>query len=186
MAYWVLAPNIQTLRSNLREAFPNRLTTSDGTIGDPAHAAGVSGHNPDDTPGVRAESSDADSVPEVRACDADKDLDGPSTPRSRMQAVVDAIRRNPEDRSRLIYMIYDGYIYSENSVDPNTGVWLKRVYNGTNKHREHAHFSGKASRDNDTRPFKSVLAFKPKPPPPPQAEPEPLRMSLATRRLLSI
>lgn len=164
---WILAPMVTTFRANLNTAFPERLKHSDGTIGDPAHAASVSGHNPDDTYGVSAEASDADSVPEVRAFDADKDLDGANTPRSRMQSVLNSILATPRDRDRFLYFIFDGYIWSKRYG------WRKRVYEGANKHREHLHASGDPKYDNDTAPFQSVLKFKPVPPAPPPPPPPP-------------
>src|ERR1051326_5441753 len=74
---WYKAAWIPPLFAALDQRFPARDRASDGTIGDPAHQAEVSGHNPDDTPGVRAERSDADSKPEVRAADVTSALGDP-------------------------------------------------------------------------------------------------------------
>ena len=43
---WDLAPSLKTLRSQVNSAYPNRSKKSDGTIGDAAHAASRSDHNP--------------------------------------------------------------------------------------------------------------------------------------------
>jgi hypothetical protein len=43
---WRLANSLITLRSQINAAYPNRNKASDGTIGDAAHAASISDHNP--------------------------------------------------------------------------------------------------------------------------------------------
>jgi len=43
----VLAPALATLRTQINDMWPNRSKASDGWIGDAAHAARVSDHNPD-------------------------------------------------------------------------------------------------------------------------------------------
>lgn len=149
---WVLTRSLAALNAAFDEAFPNRGRDSDGTIGDAAHRAEVSGHNPDDTPGVAAEYSDPDSKAEVRATDRDKDLNDPRG--VTMQQVIDKILATPADRARLRYVIYNQRIASR-----NTG-WAWRAYSGANKHTEHAHFSGDPDTDEDGSPWLSVLSFK--------------------------
>jgi hypothetical protein len=43
---WRLAKSLETLRNQINGAYPNRSRVSDGTIGDAAHAASASDHNP--------------------------------------------------------------------------------------------------------------------------------------------
>lgn len=75
------------LRSQLNATFPGRSKTSDGWIGDEAHANRVSDHNPDDSGEVRAFDFTAD----------------PSLP---VQALADACAAD----TRATYVIYDGRI----------------------------------------------------------------------------
>ena len=44
---WTLAPALVQLRQELNARWPGRSKASDGTIGDAAHKARVSEHNPD-------------------------------------------------------------------------------------------------------------------------------------------
>src|SRR4051812_31073623 len=43
---WRLAKSLEVLRSQIDETYPTRNKASDGTIGDAAHAASASDHNP--------------------------------------------------------------------------------------------------------------------------------------------
>ena len=82
-----LAPALVRLRSQLNATFPGRSKTSDGWIGDEAHANRVSDHNPDDSGEVRAFDFTAD----------------PSLP---VQALADSCAAD----TRATYVIYDGRI----------------------------------------------------------------------------
>lgn len=139
---WVLAPNIKALFGAFNKIAPNRDRTSDGTIGDLAHQGSASGHNPDES--GNAERSDSDSVDEVRAGDVDTDL---RTPGLTMEACVQRIVRTPNLRKRLIYVIYNGRIWSASSG------WVERPYSGANRHDHHAHFSGHPDHDNNSAPW---------------------------------
>jgi hypothetical protein len=145
LAQPVLTPALKRLRSGFGVAYPSRSTASDGWIGNLAHSQGTSGHNPDDTPGVSAERSDSDTVPEVRALDVDVDLIPGDRAASRL-ATLQEIRRiiaTPKDRRRLIYIIFDGLIWAASRG------WEPATYTGSNQHREHAHYSGHPDYDND-------------------------------------
>lgn len=138
----VLTAALSALRAGFNHAFPDRDHTTDGWIGDAAHQAEVSGHNPDDTVGVRAEYSDADTKPEVRAIDVDTDL---RSPLYSMQDVIDRILVTPNDLMRLKYIIFNRTIWSKNNG------WRPAEYTGIDPHTGHAHFSGDPLYDeNDT------------------------------------
>lgn len=137
---WVKVKWIPRLFAAFDALWPNRNHAQDGTIGDTAHQSSPSGHNPDDTPGSRPEREDADNIPEVRA--ADVDARGVN-----MQAVIDAIVADPNERKRFIYIIFNGYIWSASNN------WRKAKYNGDDQHTTHGHFSGDPNYDEDARPF---------------------------------
>lgn len=142
MATPVLTKSLTRLRSDYDELAPNRDKSSDGWIGDKAHQQTTSGHNPDDTPGVEAERSDADTKPEVRAIDVDVDL---RLPDINMLKTIQKILASPEDLKRLIYIIYNGVIWSKSRN------WKSATYTGKNKHTQHAHYSGDPAYDEDAR-----------------------------------
>lgn len=144
MSGWILTKGLQNLRDQVNAAFPDRDKTSDGTIGDAAHQAETSSHNPDDTPGSTPEwDGDPDSTPEVRAWDMDSDLRAaPAT----AQQVVDHIRNLPGVSSVLRYIIYNRKIYKASNG------WNAETYNGASAHTEHIHFTGAFTQaaDNNT------------------------------------
>lgn len=143
----VLTLGLQNLRRQVDAAFPDRGHASDGTMGDAAHQAETSGHNPDDTPGARPEwNGDADQLAEIRAWDMDADLGiGVNT-----QALIDHLRALPDLDTVLRYMIYNRRIYRA-----STG-WAPEQYTGASAHTEHVHFSGaytQAADNNQTFDF---------------------------------
>jgi len=112
MAYY-LAPSLASLRAEVNAAHPGRDKTSDGWIGDTAHAARKSDHNPDYASGGV-----------VRAIDIDHD--GIDKHELRRRAAADP---------RTEYIIQDGLIYTrQNGFRPAR-------YTGTNKHDKHTHIS---------------------------------------------
>lgn len=110
-----LAPCLYTLRAELNAAHPARDRTSDGWVGDAAHAATPSDHNPDPY------SNDI-----VRALDVD--VDGIDVGRLLTVATTD-----PHDR--IANVIYKWRIWVR-------GVgW--RAYAGKNGHTQHVHISSR-------------------------------------------
>lgn len=129
-----LTLGLQNLRRQVNDAFPARDKASDGWIGDAAHQAETSGHNPDDTAGSRpAWNGDPDALPEVRAWDMDSDLGQPGVD---AQDVVDHIRRLPGLTGVLRYMIFNHRMYHERDGFAPT------AYDGASGHEEHIHFEG--------------------------------------------
>lgn len=129
----VLTRGLTNWRGEINTVFPNRKKHSDGWIGDQRHQTGSSGHNPDIT--GKAEYRDGDSKNEVRAIDVDKDLMNPKFSMEQLiQWLVTLGRAGKYIPFR--YFIYKGRIWRRSNG------WKTETYTGSNKHNEHAHFSG--------------------------------------------
>jgi hypothetical protein len=117
---WRVAKSLETLRMQVNAKWPGRSRASDGTIGDAAHADGVSDHNPDEN-GV------------VKALDLTHDpLHGPDA-RKLAEALV------ASKDARIKYIISNGEIVSGMGQDHPAWVW--RRYTKSNPHRKHVHVS---------------------------------------------
>jgi hypothetical protein len=132
----VLTIGLTTVRTEFNTVFPKRDKASDGWIGDQAHQAGVSGHNPDRT--GKAEYKDGDSLDEVRAIDVDKDLRDASANKVTMEKVVQYLVQ----RARSGAYVPFRYIIFNRRIWSRSDGWKTRTYTGANAHDQHAHFSG--------------------------------------------
>lgn len=117
-------------------------------IGDLAHQGSVSGHNPDDYPPLRAELTDSDTVPEVRALDF---MIGARFSTEDGWKLVNALTKGA-DRHRVYYVIYRSTIWRR-----ATG-FRAESYGGDN-HNDHVHVSGYVADDDNGRDWTSVLAL---------------------------
>lgn len=146
-----LTLGLQNFRAQINRRFPDRDKTSDGWIGDTTHQQETSGHNPDDTPGSKAEwDGDPDSISEVRAVDVDANLNMPGVS---TQQVIDHLRTLPGIGTVFRYIIFNRRIYHVNDEPAFSGS----AYTGASPHIEHFHVSGarsQASDDNTTFDFK--------------------------------
>lgn len=118
MASWSLAGSLVQLRREVDDAFPGRSTASDGTLGDAAHAARQSDHNPDER---RV----------VRAWDCTRDVVGGLDVAETLAEWL----RSRRDR-RVKYVIFRRRIFSS-EISP----WVWRPYDGVNPHEHHVHIS---------------------------------------------
>lgn len=127
---WRLAKSLETLRTQLNEAYPERRKSSDGTIGDEAHASRSSDHNPwvkDGRVGV------------VTAIDFTHDPErGVNS-----QKLADAIIASRD--SRIKYVISNKKICASTKVN-GVAAWTWRPYSGSNPHNKHMHLSVKADK----------------------------------------
>lgn len=114
---WVLAGSLINLRTVINKAAPDRSTVSDGTIGDAAHAARQSDHNPNERGIVTAMDITHDPA---NGCDGN--------------ILADRLRVSKDPRIK--YIIWNGRILSS-TIAP----WLWRSYNGQNQHTKHIHIS---------------------------------------------
>jgi hypothetical protein len=127
-----LATSLVTLRNEINAFAPNRSKVSDGWIGDTAHSARCSRHNPNNAGVVCA--IDVTHDPS-HGCD--------------IHSIADRVRRNPHPQ--LAYMISAGRIAGR-----STG-WQWRTYTGANGHYRHAHFGVGAGGDCEpTQPYDST------------------------------
>lgn len=125
-----LARTLTILRDdNLNKKWPNRDRSTDGWIGDAAHQATSSDHNPN----IRGI---------VDAIDVDKD--GIHVP-----TVIASMIRHPSTH----YVIHRGRIFSSRDK------FKPRVYTGTNNHYEHIHDSifQSATAENRGTAYKFIL-----------------------------
>jgi hypothetical protein len=134
---WRVAPAIRRLRSQLDDNFPRR-EKPDGTIGDPAHSARTSDHNPD-----------RDRI--VCAVDV-KRLSATISNLEIARALVAS--RDP----RIKYVIADGRMWSSYPKG-DYPAWAERPYSGVNAHAEHVHLSVTQTGKNSTAAWSAVAAL---------------------------
>lgn len=127
---WRVAESLKQLREQINAAYPNRDRSSDGSIGDAAHASRSSDHNP------WVKDSRGQGV--VTAVDIDADL----TPTVKVGVIVDALIASKDPRIK--YIIFNRRIIASY---PTGGVaaWKWRPYSGVNAHTQHAHISVNSS-----------------------------------------
>ncbi len=118
---WRLSPCLVRLVDETDELYPSRSIASDGSIGDAAHAARESDHNPSAPrpPGY------------VDAVDlTDDDMHGCDVGRLAAHLVA---TRDP----RVKYLIHKGTIWASYG----SSAWQPRPYTGINAHEKHLHVS---------------------------------------------
>lgn len=145
---WRLAPSLQELFTEVCRLYPDHDHSRDGAIGDAAHQATKSGHNPDYRGVVHAVDVDINGI-------GDDGLD----------RIADAVVGDP----RLWYVIHDRVIRSR------TYGWISQPYYGSDPHTGHAHIEIKnelhagytmdeiIAAENDTSPWLAKLSHRDKP-----------------------
>lgn len=117
------AKSLQTLLKQVNTLFPLRDTSSDGWIGDSAHASRPSDHNPNQAGVVQAQDFDENDTASTSQVGA---------------WLWDKLRASRDPRIK--YVIYEGQTFSSY---PARGypAWAVRPYTGSNKHTQHLHLS---------------------------------------------
>lgn len=129
MPTWRVAKSLEVLRDQVNKLYPNRSKSSDGTIGDEAHQATVSDHNPNANGVVTA-------------------LDLTHDPAHGFDSYAFAETLRLSRDPRIKYIISNSRIFSK-IISP----WVWRKYTGTNPHDEHVHISVGDNYD-DVTPWK--------------------------------
>jgi len=157
---WRVAKSLDVLLRQVNERWPVRDKSSDGTIGDAAHAARVSDHNPN-TEGV------------VCARDITNDPVHGLVSRKLAEALV------ASKDERIKYIISDAQICS--GTEQSQPAWKWRPYSGANDHRHHVHISvkGDPAHYDNTAPWgiDAGAALPPTPPQPPSVPAPPVLQS---------
>lgn len=133
------AKQMQKLTDEIKARHPGVVIYG---IGDDAHKTRISDHNEDDTPGVRAEQSDADNIPEHRAIDV---MLGPHFNRSDALDLIDDLTSDEDNRPRMNYIIFDGHEYTRSNN------YEKDSYKEKDQHEDHVHISGRAAYDDNPK-----------------------------------
>ena len=155
-ATWNLSPCLIDLMHETDRLFPGRSTASDGSIGDPAHAARVSDHNPSlpRPPGY------------VDAIDlTDDDSSGCDVGRLVHHLVASRDRR-------VKYLIHKGTIWKA-GASGNVPAWTPTPYTGPNEHAHHLHVSILPTQRFATGAWWAVADVVPGPVPQPVPTPKP-------------
>lgn len=138
---WTLAPALVELRDELNALWPSRDHASDGAIGDTAHAATASDHNPN-AQGV------------VCAYDVDTDLDGTDDSNDpEMDALAEWLRAHPHpDQAMLIYRASDSrFGIATREAKYGYPAWAWRPYT-KDPHISHLHVSVGEGPEGQRRP----------------------------------
>lgn len=134
-AIWRAMGSLLVLRGQVNLIAPNRLKGADGLVGDAAHAATNSDHNPHYVPGVGSNIVTALDLTHDPAHGFDS------------YAFAEALRRN-RDR-RIKYVISNHRIFSSYAVG-STPAWTWRAYSGDDPHTGHVHVSVLDNAASDT------------------------------------
>lgn len=132
---WRVAKSLDKLLAQVNAKAPKRNKIHDGSIGDAAHAATVSDHNPEPAPPAAE-----DRTPVVRARDLTHD------PKNGFDAQVMVDRIVASKDRRVSYLIFNRRIWRSynrkaSATRPFLPAWTPERYTRENPHTKHAHVS---------------------------------------------
>ncbi len=125
MSDWRMAKSLEVLRKEINGVWPSRDKTSDGGVGDTAHGARNSKHNPGDNRVVEARDFDEDV--------SGKDGSGGRPLWDLVQHLVALGKQGHPALGPGSHIIYEGRIWSDKHN------WVERSYTGENAHKHHVH-----------------------------------------------
>lgn len=152
MSSWYLIQALVTLRNEINSVYPNRAKVSDGSIGDTAHSARTSDHNP-------IEGGPHDGM----VCAIDVTQWDPGTPLNPNDDVAEHLAehlRASKDK-RIKYVIWRGRMFSSYATS-SCPAWTWRPYSGINGHFHHCHVSVYDTAGAGTWGFKALTPAKPR------------------------
>ena len=138
---WHLAPSLVELQKEINAKWPKRSKKRDGTIGNAAHKATKSDHNPNSRGSVNAI--------DITYPGVDPDV------------IISAVKKHPS----ASYVIFNRKIWSASHK------WVPRPYTGASPHTEHLHISIKQGVKAEQSNVKWLSAPKPKPVAKPKPKP---------------
>ncbi len=118
---WRVAKSLNTLKAQVDAAWPSRNDDIDGTIGDAAHAARKSDHNPNEDGVVTA-----------------RDITHDPASGADMGALAERLRLSRDPRIK--YVIFNWRMFSSYPTS-SYPAWTWRPYSGVNGHKTHVHIS---------------------------------------------
>lgn len=136
--YYLSAAGV-TLRNQVNRRWPRRDKASDGWVGNAAHQATKSDHNPDWTAGGI-----------VRAIDIDADLNVKAGNHAEATQLAEELRLHAKQfgpLSRISYIIFNKRIASSRDG------WAWRPYTGASAHEHHVHVSFTTAGDSNGAKF---------------------------------
>lgn len=139
---WVVDLGLNKLLAQINAAAPNRSKVSDGSIGDPAHQATNSDHNPEHPPPPGNPDYEVDA----------RDFTQDAAHNADMAVIAEAIRQSKDPR--VSYVIYNRRIFS-GPEGPQPWVW--RPYSGTDPHTSHMHVSVRDATHDQTQDWRIGL-----------------------------
>lgn len=139
MSSWRVARSLLALRAEVNAVWPHRDHTSDGTIGDAAHASTISDHNP------WVKDSNGEGV--VRALDTDRDVDPQDTAESSRWMVGYAEHIRQLGLAGDARLNPNGYVIYARRIASAAYGWRWRQYNGPNPHLIECHVSVTTKQD---------------------------------------
>lgn len=137
---WVVDQGILKLRSQIDLACPDRSKVSDGTIGDPAHQARLSDHNPQSPPPPRNPDNEVDAG----------DFTHDPAHGADMGVIANAIRKSKDRRVAYI-------IWNRHETGPSHN-WRWDPYDGEDPHTNHMHVSVNDVHNDETQDWSIGVA----------------------------